>query len=237
MSLLDRLLAIGPTIERENLYGSAFKRLALIEAAAGNEAQEADAIAKMKDHYAAAEQIARSQDSADGTTKANLFYPAMNRMAAQLALEGGTTGVAFDPSALEAIRQSMAAAPVDFWSVVGQAELTMYGSLFGGSLANDLMALTQEFSNHFDRVNAPRMWASVYDNARFVLGKYMARAAAPEAAAAKQLLKTLEDFGREKQQIEPQRAVPIEEPAAQKKPRRRRPRKQVRPAKRRKTKH
>ena len=34
MALLDTLLAVGPTVERESLYGSAYKRLAMIEAAA-----------------------------------------------------------------------------------------------------------------------------------------------------------------------------------------------------------
>ena len=59
MGLLDNLLSVGATVERESLYGSAYKRLALIEAAAGRDAAELGAIAKMKDHYEAAERIAR----------------------------------------------------------------------------------------------------------------------------------------------------------------------------------
>ena len=37
----------------------------------------------------------------------------------------------------------MAAAPVDFWSVVGQTELKMYASLFAGTLEKDVSRLTR----------------------------------------------------------------------------------------------
>jgi tetratricopeptide (TPR) repeat protein len=40
MALLDKLIMLQPTMERESLYGSAYKRLALIEAAAGRPAAE-----------------------------------------------------------------------------------------------------------------------------------------------------------------------------------------------------
>ena len=87
MALMDTLLSVGATVERESLYGSAYKRLALIEAAAGREDEEIEAISKMKDHYNAAEQIARS--ARGECQRVNLYYPVMNRIAAQLALEGG----------------------------------------------------------------------------------------------------------------------------------------------------
>jgi tetratricopeptide (TPR) repeat protein len=90
MALLDTLLAVGATDERESLYGSAYKRLALIEAAAGRPEAEAEAIAEMKKHYEAAERIALTRAREDKTDRVNDFYPAMNRIAAELALEGGT---------------------------------------------------------------------------------------------------------------------------------------------------
>ena len=133
MALLDSLLAVGATVERESLYGSAYKRLAIIEAAAGHEDEEIDAISRMKDHYEAAEQIARASASG-GNRPVNVYYPAMNRIAAQLALEGGTSrATSLDAETIAIVQESMAAAPVDFWSVVGQTELKMYASLFAGT--------------------------------------------------------------------------------------------------------
>ena len=74
MALLDMLLAVGPTVERETLYGSAYKRLALIEAAAGRENQELEAISKMKAHYEAAENLARQREADDPTAAGKAFY-------------------------------------------------------------------------------------------------------------------------------------------------------------------
>ncbi len=194
MTLLDTLIAVGATVERESLYGSAYKRLALIEAAAGREDSEIDAIAKMRDHYEAAEQIARESVSG-ARVKANLYYPAMNRIAAQLALEGGTpVSAALDADALAIIQQSMLDAPVDFWSVVGQTELKMYASLFGGTLEKDVTRLLDDFRGHHSRVSAPKRWASVLDNASFVLLKYKSRATRKEAEAAGRLLEQLAEL-------------------------------------------
>jgi tetratricopeptide (TPR) repeat protein len=188
MALLDSLLAIGATVERQSLYGSAYKRLALIEASEGRLDQEIEAISKMKHHYAAAEQIAIS------TGKTDLFYPAMNRIAAQLALEGGLSRVATDRDALAIVQRAMHAAPADFWSVVGQTELKMYASLFARTLARDVERLVGDFEDHYSRVNAPKRWASVLDNASFVLLKYKTRGTAGEVAAADRLLSRLAEL-------------------------------------------
>jgi hypothetical protein len=187
MSILDSLLALGKTAERQSLYGSAYKRLALIEGAEGNTEKELAAIARMRDHYAEAEKIAASIGKID-------FYPAMNRLAAQLALEGGTERAAIDPDALGMVQRAMHDAPADFWSVVGQTELRMYGSLFRRTLGKDVGGLVSDFEDHFSRVNAPRRWASVMDSASFVLLKYKKRASAGEALAADRLLGRLAEL-------------------------------------------
>jgi hypothetical protein len=187
MGLLDNLLSVGATVERESLYGSAYKRLALIEAAAGRDAAELDAIAKMKDHYEAAERIARAD--ASGRAAGGSYYPAMNRIAARLALEGGTArAAAQDAKTLAEVRKAMLEAPVDFWSVVGQTELKMYASLFAGTLKKDVARLIEDFNDHHGRVGAPKRWASVLDNASFVLLKYQKRASRGESEAAARLL-------------------------------------------------
>ena len=86
MTLLDTLLALAPTVERESIYGSGFKRLAMLEAKAARSQAERNraAIEQMWKHYNAAETIARGSPAAPAQP---LFYPAMNRIAAQLALD------------------------------------------------------------------------------------------------------------------------------------------------------
>ncbi len=195
MRLLDTLLAIGPTIERESLYGSAYKRLAMIEGAAGNEGKEASAIEKMKAHYTEAEKIALKALEVDPTAPVNLFYPAMNRLAAEIAVgPSGKAQATINPSLLDSIRKSMASAPTDFYSVVGQTELSVYGSILAGTLAKDVEVLVDEFARHHERVSAPKMWGSVYDNAMFVLAKYRRRASGAESKALNLMLSALARF-------------------------------------------
>jgi hypothetical protein len=192
-TLLDTLLAIGSTVEREVIYGSAFKRLAMIEAEAGDSDAERKALKGMKLHYGKAEDIAKKQKAV------NLYYPAMNRMAAELALlEGRDSGAAFRPGDVAAARESLIAAALgrpDFWSVVGQTELNMYEALSARALGENLATLTTQFEKLHDRVPlASKSWASVYDNATFVLQKYRSHARAPEKEAAAKLLKLLKSF-------------------------------------------
>jgi hypothetical protein len=149
----------------------------------------------MMEHYAAAERIARQRLVDAPSEDINVFYPAMNRIAAELALRGGTSEArAVDDETLDMVRRSMSAVTPDFWSVVGQTELDVYASVSGGTLEANLTTLTDSFREHFTRVNAPKMWGSVYDNATFVLMKYMARAKEREAKAARMLLEALAKF-------------------------------------------
>ena len=63
LAALERIVAMQRSIERESLCGSAYKRLALVEAAAGNERAEMQAIARMAAHYRA-RRDARTRGSA-----------------------------------------------------------------------------------------------------------------------------------------------------------------------------
>ena len=167
MELFDRLLAFEKTVERESLYGSAFKRLALIEAAMGQSDAEAKAIEGMAFHYGRAEALARHGDPGD------LFYPAMNRMAAELARVGPSgRPQGLDAAAVTAVRQSAEArakTDPDFWSIEAQIELTMYEALAAGNLNAKRAAIEAGYQNLHDRVSANRMWGSVYDTASFLL--------------------------------------------------------------------
>ena len=64
------------------------------------------------------------------------------------------------------------------------------------AVAEDAFRRASQIENAYQdlhaRVNAARMWTSVYDTARFVLPKYGARASKAERAAATALLSRLQ---------------------------------------------
>ncbi len=190
MDLLEKVTSLQSTMERENLLGSAFKRLAMVEAAAGNAREETKALESMRKHYAAAEQLARDQQLPD------IYYPIMNRMAGDLAIEAGKGDwKGFDPADLSAARQTLEEknrADADFWSVVGSIELRWYEALADRSLARHLDSIEQDFQQLHTRVSASRFWRSVADQMQFVLPKYARRASAPEKKAAESLLDFIE---------------------------------------------
>jgi len=188
IDLLEQLVAIEPSMERESLCGSAYKRLALLEAAAKRPREEGKAIVKMLECYTRAEVLGR-RDHLD------FFYPAMNRMAAELALHGGPrTLKTFQTKAIDEVRQAVATKASDdpeFWSVAGVTELRVYEALAARTLAGQCASIEREYADLYARMNAPSKWQSIYDTARFVLPKYARRAPAREAKAAETLLKAL----------------------------------------------
>ncbi|MGA3090368.1 MAG: CHAT domain-containing protein [Terriglobales bacterium] len=194
MVLLEKLVALQSTIERESIYGSACKRLAMIEGAAGRAAEERRAVEAMKLHYRRAEAIARESQAPDR------FYPALNYLAADLALNaGGPSWKGLDAAIVEATRGSLETKNLDdpdFWSVVGQTELQLYEALAKGRLASAREALERGYQDLHRRVSAPWMWSSVYDTTEFVLQKYRRRASARENKAAERLLAGLAPFAQ-----------------------------------------
>ncbi len=171
---LETLCELRSTMERESLIGAAYKRIALVWGAARARQEERSAIEKMRNHYVLADAIARDQQDAD------VFYPALNRLVADVALSAGDPNWdGLDGAAVEAVRQALAAKlrdDPDFWSAVGVIELRMFEALAGRSLAAVRRDLAAEFEALGQRVPAARMWSSVYDNATFVLRLYMQRA-------------------------------------------------------------
>ena len=195
-ALLDKLIAIHPTMERESIYGSTWKRLALIEAAAGRALEEQKAIESMKLHYQRAAEIGRQSAASD------IFYPAMNYLSAELSLNAGRRGwKGLDLSITESTRASIDAKNVadpDFWSVIGQTELQLYMALAAGKLASARESLARGYQDVYRRVSAPWMWSSVYDTAQFVLRKYSTRTSDKERKAAEDILGSLLAFAQSK---------------------------------------
>jgi phage gp36-like protein len=187
LGLLEPLATLRPTIERHGLCGSAWKRRAMIEQVAGDPKAEDHAIAQMKVWYALAEDVARERGAP------NLFYPALNRMAAELIVDAKkTTWKGFEAKALKAVRKNLETTTrtdPDFWSVVGLTELHLYEALADRDLAGHLADIQREYDDHYAHVSAVGYWDSVYTQLEFVLPKYVERARKVEQDAAAALMK------------------------------------------------
>jgi hypothetical protein len=189
MRTFERLVATTPTAERLSLCGSAMKRLAMVEAVAGNPAAEREAVDAMTRYYLEAIGL---------ETPKNLFYPGLNYLAAELALHAGEPGwVGLDPSRLSDTRASLAtrnAASPDFWSVVGEVELSLYEAVAQGTLARSLADLERAYRDVHHRSRGGSEWGSVVDTAGFVLSRYAPRASGPEQEAAGRVMALLRDL-------------------------------------------
>jgi len=194
LGVLEQLSNLQPSIERESLCGSAWKRMALLEALAQKPDAEAKAIVNMKLRYANAEKLARASHDHQ------LFYPALNRMAAELIVDAATPDWrGFDPAALADIRGNLATKTrddPDFWSVVGLTELRLYEAIARRRLALELDTIIGEYRDLHSHVSATTSWSSVLDQMCFVLPKYGMRATAAEKRAAMALMKCLEELAR-----------------------------------------
>ncbi len=209
VAILERLLGLHPTAERESLLGSAWKRLVMVEGrddrplARGRKPGRArdladparlSALRKMALHYGRAEQLAARAD-AD-----NAFYSAKNGISAELRLaflERRPAELAADR--LQAVREQVERAArdrPDFWSVVGTIELAVLGAVAAEQLAGAADDLVAEFRALKSRVPALDMWGSVHAEARFTLEPYAAIATPAERKAASAMLEALAAMAR-----------------------------------------
>jgi hypothetical protein len=75
-------------------------------------------------------------------------------------------------------------------------ELDLYVALGKRNLARTVARIERDFDDLHNRVGAPWLWASVSDQAGFVLRKYAAAAPRAERVAAVSLLARLETMAR-----------------------------------------
>jgi CHAT domain-containing protein len=189
LELLETLTAIEPTLERASMVGSAHKRRALVNLAAGRQQQADRALERMANSYAEAQKIGERSGAKD------LDYPASNRLAADVALHAGRGRWRnLDASLVKVVTRSLDAAEATFWTVVGRSELDLYQALAKRRLAAAQPRLEKAFKDLHRRVRSTRLWGSVYDTACLTLPAYEARASAREQAAARTLLRQLRDF-------------------------------------------
>jgi tetratricopeptide (TPR) repeat protein len=189
---LQALAGLQPTAERHSLCGSAWKRLAMIEQRSKDTTAERAALQMAAECYLRAETITM----ADGLD--NVFYPALNRMALELATRGRQRGwKGFDPATCAAVRKSLAEKnrdEPDFWSVVGGVEIDLYESVARRHLADQVEGLLAAYGDLHNRVTGQSEWRSVADQADLVLTPYSQNANAAESAAAMKLLGVLKGY-------------------------------------------
>ena len=183
---LENLADQHRSAERLSLCGSAWKRQAMVERAAGDAKAEEYAIDRMRHWYERAEQAAAGPDAPA------LFYPGLNRMAAELLLGQRRKGWrGFDERSVDKVRASLEEQirdDPDFWCVVGKTELRLYETLAAGELAPARASFERELDDLHVRMDAPPAWDSVLVQLDFVLPRYADRASKAEAAAATALL-------------------------------------------------
>jgi hypothetical protein len=186
ITTLGKLVAVATSMERASLLGSAYKRRAMIAEIEEDAAAEAAAIASMRLAYEQAEQIGRD-NKIEG-----FYYPALNRLSAEFAMSD--TPVRLDLHIVEAIRADLDAIVrdrPDFWNVVSQTDLLLYESLSRGDLASEVERIIAAYDDLHLRIQSPRNWGSVYDQAVFVLPKYARRASREEQEAVTRLIDRL----------------------------------------------
>ena len=191
LALLTKLVAVKQTMERASLIGSAYKRRALVDGAAGRRGRMQRDLRQMSVSYRNAEIVGAASGSSD------LFYPLSNRLAAEVAQHAGKPRWrSLDRKTANILRASLKAKSEDpdFWSVVGETELDQYDALAQKKLASALKKLNRAYQDLHKRVTATRMWASVYDTACLVLPNYASRTTGKERAAANDLLAQLRTF-------------------------------------------
>jgi len=188
---LERVCGIQPTLERESLCGSAYKRLALVEGLAEDTVKEHAAIEAMRKHYANAEDLARE------TGQAELFYPALNALWAELIVDAPTPGWAgFTPPRLATVRASLDAkekqAP-DFWSYSGAIELEVIDAIAQCRIAEVAPQIGDKYDRLHVRIPSPQYWRSTRDQLRFFLTARRDLADS-ERAAIEEMLRRFESF-------------------------------------------
>jgi tetratricopeptide (TPR) repeat protein len=206
MRALQASAALSPTAERLSLVGSAWKRKALVAHDArlaalkrGDAGQARQRAADERgDLEQAAEAYRQAEDLARRQGLPNLFYPALNRMALDLALHAATPGWAgFDAAHVAEARASLLAKSQhdpDFWSVAGLVELDLYDALAAGQLSLRRAALESGYQDLHARLSRSTEWRTLADQGELVLEPYIERSRGSERDAARALLAFLQRY-------------------------------------------
>ena len=188
-ALLQALLAIGPTVERERLLGSVHKRLYLLESAAGQCEPAMQAAQQMALHYRAAAALARQAQHPEWP------HMALQNMAADLVAHAANADwPGFDKAAIAELRQCLddqqRDAP-DFWGAVCLPDLALFEALAQRQLAPQKPRITALYQDLHRRATTAALWASAADRTGFALAPFTAGEGC-EAEAARAMGATLQ---------------------------------------------
>ena len=184
---LQRACALGTTVERESLLGSAYKRLADLVAPKAKD----EVLIQAAKHYRAAELQARASAATD------LFYPAINRLYIELRQRvAHPVRQPLDPACLRDALQSLElkhASDPDFWSTISKIELQLYQAVAVARLAPEIEAVLEQLADLERRVSSAREWDSFTYQLGTLLREYLETPSLPAAEhmAARQLLAAL----------------------------------------------
>lgn len=167
ITLLEGLVALQPTLERLSLLGSAYKRRAMIEREQVPIGNVLNSLQKMIECYE------RAVDVGQSSCPDNVFYPALNLVAAQCAMEVCQgKGIKLSAHLVTTLRQVLmdkARDDPDFWSVAGLIELCVYEALSLGTLGEDSPTILAAYKDLHTRIPDQSRWGSVLDQMWFVL--------------------------------------------------------------------
>ncbi|MET1116523.1 MAG: hypothetical protein ABWY08_16445, partial [Comamonas sp.] len=204
LEMLVQLNAIQSSPERESLCASAFKRQAMLETLGEQPQQAALALEAMERHYCNAEKTARDKAHPEW------YYPALNRLAAQLVRQlaaGATVPVPVDATGIRCCIEEKVHADPDFYSVVAGIELDFYLALAAGTLAAEEARLVAQFDDLYRQVQAPRWWNSVRDQIDFVGSQCDGRLSDADQQACERLRARLEKMAPRSRTPEPERSL------------------------------
>jgi hypothetical protein len=142
----------------------------------------------MSDWYKEAEKIGRERDLKD------VFYPALNRMAAECVLHAGEESwKGFKAETISKLRTTLeekSQEDPDFWSEVGRVELELYAALASQNLTSQSPVIMLGYETLHHREKDPMQWNSVQDQLDFVFPVYCERlkASKPQEVEAAQAL-------------------------------------------------
>jgi hypothetical protein len=172
--------------------GSAYKRQALIDVAAGRRQELERNLRRMRASYERARRIGAASGIVD------LYYPESNCLVADVALNAGRRGWSgFDEELLKNIKDSLGAKKghdANFWSVVGTIEIRQYEALAAKRLRLERGPLERAYQDLHKRVTGTQMWGSVYDTAFLIFRTYADRTSGQEKESAHALLELVRNF-------------------------------------------
>jgi CHAT domain-containing protein len=193
---IEQLTEFEETMERSDILGAAMKRLSELEKLDGRAAAARRAVEGMARYYR------RGLDLAHERNADNLFYPAINVVAAELVLgdpsrkkrQTQLPASLFD-DARRSIKAKNKQSP-DFWTLVAEPQLRLYEGLLKATIIKEAPAVVRELRDVHRRSQGTAQWSSVEDTLRFVLDPYLKRAGKKAGHAARSVLAEIEKLAK-----------------------------------------